>query len=108
MEFTVAARRLRAYAYPLARSHRRVKNPKIGGIANVMPRNTSTVASAGAAGIPNAVRPPVSAASWHADPTGDRCDVADHARADLHHDQLREVEALVEREQAQAEQQRGR
>ena len=39
-----------------------------------------------------------------ADATGDRRDVADHARADLHDDELGEVEVLVEREEAQAEQ----
>ena len=46
------------------------KNPKIGGMANVIPRNTSTVASAGAAGIPKAVSPPVSAASCTPIPPG--------------------------------------
>ena len=69
-----------------------------------MPRNTSTVASAGAAGMPNAVRPRGERGLLDADATGDRRDVAEHARADLHHDELREVEVLVEREQAQAEQ----
>ena len=41
-----------------------------GGIANVMARNKMTAASAGAAGMPNAVSPPVSAASWTPMPPG--------------------------------------
>ena len=53
--------------------------------------------------MPNVVSPAVSAASVHADATGDRRDVADHARTDLHHDELGEVEVLVERQEADPE-----
>ena len=86
------------YAYPFALSQRSVKKPKNGGIAKVMPRNTITVASAGAGGMPNAVNPPVSAASCTPIPPGTGATLPDHTCTDLHDDQLGVVQALVEGE----------
>ncbi len=68
-----------------------------------MPRNTSTVASAGCGRDPERREAGGERSLGDADATGDRGDVADHARADLHDDELGEVEVLVERQEAEPE-----
>ena len=69
-----------------------------------MPRKTSTVASAGVARDPEGGESGGERRLLHADPAGNGRDASQHPRADLHADQLGEVEALVERQEAEAEQ----